>query len=165
MKFWVILLAAVLFGAVAGASGCFAAEPTLTGVRYDYGGGKPGGFLSMSLWLKRDGTVRGVMETRRRHDEPTVRREMIVPREKFDEMAAMFDRKDVLRWAAAPKVTDILDGDTANVAFDYSDGDCATLYECNDLPPEGFEAMRKTRAFLEELLKDAPVVETKEKKR
>ena len=166
MKFWVIgLLAVVLFGTAAGASCCSAEkEPTLTGCRYDCGGGKPGGFLSMSLWLKKDGTVKGVLETRRRHDEPTVRRETAVPREKLDELSAMFPRKDVLRWAAAPKVTDILDGDVVSVAFDYSDGDCATLYEFNDLPPEGFEALRQVKTFLWELLKDAPEVK-KEKTR
>ena len=167
MKWWVIgILAVVLFGAAAGASCCSAAEePMLTGCRYDYGGGKPGGFLSMSLWLKKDGTVKGVLETRRRHDEPTVRRETTVPSEKLDELSAMFPRKDVLRWAAAPKVTDILDGDVVSVAFDYSDGDCATLYELNDLPPEGFEALHRVKAFLWELLKDAPEVKTKEKTR
>ena len=159
MKPWIIgVLAAVLFGMAAGTSGCFAKEPTLTACWYECGGGKPGGFLSMSLSLKQDGTVRGVMETRRRHDEPTVRRETTVPREKFDELAAMFPRKDVLRWAKAPKVTDIRDGDVVSVAFDYSDGEYANIYEFCDLPPEGFAALEQVKSFLWELLKDAPQV-------
>lgn len=159
MKAWmIVVLAAVLFGVAAGTSGCFAKEPTLKGCSYDCSGGKPGARLYMSLSLEKDGTVRGVMETRRRHDEPTVRREMMVPREKLDEMAAMFPRKDVLRWARAPKVTDIRDGDVVSVAFDYSDGEYANIYEFCDLPPEGFAALRQVKAFLFEILKDAPQV-------
>ena len=155
MKAWMIgVLAAVLFGVAAGTSGCFAKEPTLKGCSYDCSGGKPGGRLYMSLSLKQDGTVLGVMETRRRHDEPTVRRETTVTREKFDELAAMFPRKDVLRWAKAPKVTDIRDGDVASVAFDYSDGEYANIYEFCDLPPEGFAALEQVRAFLWEILKE-----------
>ena len=162
MKFWFVGVLAV---ALLGVSCCFAKEPTLTDCRYNLSGGKPGASLYMSLWLRRDGTVQGVLETRRRYDAPTVRRETVVPREKLDELAAMFPRKDVLRWAKAPKVTDIRDGDVVSVAFDYSDGDCATLYEFNDLPPEGFEALKRVKAFLWELLKDAPEVKTKEKTR
>ena len=104
MKTWIIgVLAAVLLGVAAGTSGCFAKEPTLKGCSYDCSGGKPGARLYMSLSLNKDGTVRGVMETRRRHDEPTVRLEMMVPRVKFDELAAQAEFKKQLITIQKPK--------------------------------------------------------------
>ena len=134
--------------------------PALKSCSYDCGGGKPGGFLMMKISTQRDGTVLAVMETRSRYDAPTVRRERKASPETLEELAAMFDRGDLFHWAKPTwDRIDILDGDTVDVSFDYADGSDASLSDTREMPKEGFEAIRKVKAFLWELLKDAPQVD------
>ncbi len=137
--------------------------PALKSCSYDCVGGKPGGFLMMKISTQRDGTVLAVMETRSRYDAPTVRRERKASPETLEELAAMFDRGDLFHWAKPTwDRIDILDGDTVDVSFDYANGSDASLSDTREMPKEGFEAIRKVKAFLWELLKDAPQVDKRD---
>lgn len=134
--------------------------PALKYCSYECGGGKPGGFLMMRISTQRDGTVLAERDSRDRFDLPTTHREIVVPKEKLDELAAMFDRGELFRWAKTKwNKIDVLDGDTVQVSFDYADGSYASLYDNNEMPKEALEAMEKVQAFLWELLKDAPQVD------
>ena len=124
---------------------------------YSCGGGKPGACLDMKISMRKDGTVLAEMDSRSRYDAPTTHREAVVPREKLDEIAAMFDRGELFRWAKTKwNKIDVLDGDTVQVSFDYADGSYASLYDNNEMPKEALEAMEKVQAFLWKLLADAP---------
>ena len=134
--------------------------PALKYCSYECGGGKPGGFLRMRLSTQRDGTVMAVMETRSRYDAPTVRRECEASPDKLEELAALIDRGELFHWAKTRwDRIDIRDGDTVDVSFDYADGSDARISDTREMPKEGFEAIKKVKAFLWELLKDAPQVD------
>ncbi len=131
--------------------------PALRRCSYSCGGGKPGAYLGMDISMQKDGAVIAEMDSRDRYDAPTVHREIVVPKEKLGEIAAMFDRGELFHWAKTKwNKIDVLDGDTVEVSFDYADGNYASLYDDNEMPKEALEAMAKVRAFLGELLKDAP---------
>ncbi|MBP5199945.1 MAG: hypothetical protein J6Z82_04790 [Schwartzia sp.] len=131
--------------------------PALRRCSYSRGGGKPGAYLGMDISMQKDGAVIAEMDSRDRYDAPTVHREIVVPKEKLGEIAAMFDRGELFHWAKTKwNKIDVLDGDTVEVSFDYADGNYASLYDDNEMPKEALEAMAKVRAFLGELLKDAP---------
>ena len=137
--------------------------PALRSCSYSYGGGKPGGYLHMSISAQKDGRVLAEMDTRSRYDAPITHRELVVPREKFDEIAAMFDRGDLFHWAKTRwNRVDVLDGDIAEISFDYADGSYASFDECNEMPKEAVGAMEKVQSFLWDVLADAPKVEHKE---
>lgn len=137
--------------------------PALKYCSYERGGGKPGGFLMMTILTRKDGTVLAVMETRSRHDAPTVRRECEASPEKLEALAALIDRGELFHWAKTDWARiDIRDGDTVDVSFDYADGSDARLSDTREMPQEGFEAIKKIKAFLWELLEDAPQVEKQE---
>ncbi len=134
--------------------------PALRSCSYSCGGGKPGACLDMKISMRKDGTVLAERDSRDRFDLPTTHREIVVPKEKLDELAAMFDRGELFRWAKTKwNKIDVLDGDTVQVSFDYADGSYASLYDNNEMPKEALEAMEKVQAFLWELLKDAPQVD------
>lgn len=134
--------------------------PALKRCSYERGGGKPGGCLNMKISTQKDGTVRAEMETRSRYDAPTTHREIVAPKEKLDELAAMFDRGDLFHWAKTRwNRIDIRDGDTVVVSFDYMDGSYAEFSDTSEMPEEAFNAMKKVKAFLLELVKDAPEAE------
>ena len=134
--------------------------PALTYCFYERGGGKPGGFLRMRISTQKDGTVLAVMETRSRYDAPTVRRECEASPDKLEELAALIDRGDLFHWAKTTwEQIDVRDGDTVDVSFDYADGSDARISDTREMPKEGFEAIKKVKAFLGELLKDAPQVD------
>jgi hypothetical protein len=134
--------------------------PALKYCSYECGGGKPGGFLMMRISTQRDGTVMAVMETRSRYDAPTVRREREASPDKLEELAALIDRGELFHWAKTSwDRIDIRDGDTVDVSFDYADGSDARISDTREMPKEGFEAIKKVKAFLWELLKDAPQVD------
>ena len=134
--------------------------PALKYCSYECGGGKPGGFLMMSISTRKDGTVLAVMETRSRYDAPTVRREREALPETLEELAALIDRGDLFHWAKTPwEQIDVRDGDTVDVSFDYADGSDARISDTRSMPREGFEAIKKVKAFLWELLEDAPQVD------
>lgn len=134
--------------------------PALKYCSYECGGGKPGGFLMMRISTQRDGTVMAVMETRSRYDAPTVRREREASPDKLEELAALIDRGELFHWAKTSwDRIDIRDGDTVDVSFDYADGSDARISDTREMPKEGFEAIKKVKAFLWELLEDAPQVD------
>ena len=134
--------------------------PALRSCSYSCGGGKPGACLDMKISMRKDGTVLAERDSRDRFDLPTTHREIVVPKEKLDELAAMFDRGELFRWAKTKwNKIDVLDGDTVQVSFDYADGSYASLYDNNEMPKEALEAMEKVQAFLWELLKNAPQVD------
>jgi hypothetical protein len=134
--------------------------PALTYCFYERGGGKPGGFLMMRISTQRDGTVMAVMETRSRYDAPTVRREREASPDKLEALAALIDRGKLFHWAKTTwEQIDIRDGDTVDVSFDYADGSDARISDTREMPKEGFEAIKKVKAFLWELLEDAPQVD------
>ena len=134
--------------------------PALKYCSYECGGGKPGGFLMMRISTQRDGTVMAVMETRSRYDAPTVRRECEASPDKLEELAALIDRGDLFHWAKTTwEQIDVRDGDTVDVSFDYADGSDARISDTREMPKEGFEAIKKVKAFLGELLKNAPQVD------
>ena len=123
--------------------------PALKRCTYSCGGGKPGGYINMAISSEKDGTVRAKMDSRSRYDAPEIHRERSLPKEKLDEIEAMFNRGDLFHWAKTPwKKIDILDGDTAEVSFDYADGSYASFYDDNEMPKEAFEAMEKVKEFL-----------------
>lgn len=134
--------------------------PALKYCSYECGGGKLGGFLMMRISTQRDGTVMAVMETRSRYDAPTVRRELEASPDKLEALAALIDQGDLFHWAKTSwDRIDIRDGDTVDVSFDYADGSDARISDTCEMPKEGFEAIKKVKAFLWELLKDAPQVD------
>ena len=158
-----VLAALAIFGAAFGTPVCVAAEPELTLCSYFSGGGMSGGHLYMKLWMREDGTARATLDSVRENGAPKDRRTADVPKEKLDELAAMFKRDDIFRWAQAPRSEYIvLDADNVSVGFRYADGSEAMLHDNREMPREGFAAMRQVQAFLWELLKDAPQVEDKE---
>ena len=131
--------------------------PALKSCSYSCGGGKPGGYLGMRISMRADGTVWAEMDARSRYDAPTIHRETVVPKEKLDEIAAMFDRGDLFHWAKAKwNRIDILDGDIVEVSFDYADMSAVNLCEDYEMPKEAFDAMKKVQAFLEDILKESP---------
>ena len=131
--------------------------PALRSCSYSCGGGKPGACLDMKISMRKDGTVLAEMDSRSRYDAPTTHCEAVVPKEKLDEIAALFDRGELFRWAKTKwNKIDVLDGDTVQVSFDYADGSYASLYDNNEMPKEVLEAMEKVQAFLWKLLADAP---------
>ena len=131
--------------------------PALRRCSYSCGGGKPGAYLGMEISLQKDGTVLAEMDSRSRYDDPTTHREVVVSKEKLDEITAMFDRGKLFHWAKTKwNKIDVLDGDTVEVSFDYADGSYASLYDNNEMPKEALEAMEKVQAFLWKLVADAP---------
>ena len=134
--------------------------PAMKYCSYERGGGKPGGFLMMTISAQKDGTVLAVMETRSRYDAPTVRREREASPDKLEALAALIDRGKLFHWAKTTwEQIDIRDGDTVDVSFDYADGSDARISDTREMPKEGFEAIKKVKAFLWELLEDAPQVD------
>ena len=80
--------------------------------------------------------------------------------ETLEELAALIDRGDLFHWAKTPwEQIDVRDGDTVDVSFDYADGSDARISDTRSMPREGFEAIKKVKAFLWELLEDAPQVD------
>lgn len=137
--------------------------PALKRCSYSCGGGKPGAYLGMEISMQKDGTVLAEMDSRSRYDAPTTHREIALPREKLDELAALVDRGELFHWAKTKwNKIDVLDGDTVEVSLDYADGSYASLYDNNEMPKEALEAMEKVQSFLWNLLKDAPQVEKQE---
>lgn len=137
--------------------------PALRSCSYSCGGGKPGACLDMKISMRKDGSVLAEMDSRSRYDAPTTHCEAVVPKEKLDEIAALFDRGELFRWAKTKwNKIDVLDGDTVQVSFDYADGSYASLYDDNEMPKTALEAMEKVQAFLWKLLADAPKAEKKE---
>ena len=137
--------------------------PALRRCSYSCGGGKPGAYLGMEISLQKNGTVLAEMDSRSRYDAPTTHREVVVPKEKLDELAAMFDRGKLFHWAKTKwNKIDVLDGDTVEVSFDYADGSYASLYDNNEMPKEALEAMEKVQAFLWRLVAEAPKAEKAE---
>ncbi len=123
--------------------------PALKRCTYSCGGGKPGGYIHMTISIEKDGTVRAKMDSRSRYDAPEIQRERELPKEALDKIAAMFDRGDLFHWAKTPwEKIDVLDGDTAEVSFDYADGSYASFYDNNELPKEALEAMEQVKEFL-----------------
>ena len=113
--------------------------------------------------MQKDGTVLAEMDSRSRYDAPTTHREIAVPKDKLDELAAMVDRGELFHWAKTKwNKIDVLDGDTVDISFDYADGSYASLYDNNEMPKEAIAAMEKVQSFLWKLLKDAPQVEKQE---
>ena len=137
--------------------------PALKRCSYSCGGGKPGAYLGMEISMQKDGTVLAEMDSRSRYDAPTTPREIALPREKLDELAALVDRGELFHWAKTKwNKIDVLDGDTVEVSFDYADGSYASLYDNNEMPKEALEAMEKVQSFLWKLLMDAPKAEKAE---
>ena len=137
--------------------------PALRRCSYSCGGGKPGAYLGMEISLQKNGTVLAEMDSRSRYDAPTTHREVVVPKEKLDELAAMFDRGKLFHWAKTKwNKIDVLDGDTVEVSFDYADGSYASLYDNSEMPKEALEAMKKVQAFLWRLVAEAPKAEKAE---
>ena len=137
--------------------------PALRSCSYSCGGGKPGAYLGMKISMRKDETVLAERDSRDRFDLPTTHREIVVPKEKLDELAAMVDRGELFHWAKTTwKKIDVLDGDTVDISFDYTDGSYASLYDNNEMPKEAFDAMEKVQTFLWKLVVDAPKVEKAE---
>lgn len=137
--------------------------PALRRCSYSCGGGKPGAYLGMEISLQKNGTVLAEMDSRSRYDAPATHREVVVPKEKLDELAAMFDRGKLFHWAKTKwNKIDVLDGDTVEVSFDYADGSYASLYDNSEMPKEALEAMKKVQAFLWRLVAEAPKAEKAE---
>ena len=158
MKAWMIgVLAAVLFGTGVGTSICFAEEPSLVICSYYSGGGMSGGHLYMRIKKQQDGTIMAMLDSQLENGAPKIHRETEAPQEKLDELAAMFDREELLRWSESPRSEMIaLDADRVSVGFHFSDGSEVMLHDGYAMPREAFAAMTKVKTFLWELLKDAP---------
>jgi len=162
-KMAAVLAALAIFGAALGTRVCFAAESELTLCSYYSGGGMSGGHLYMKLWGQKDGTARATLDWLEENGAPEIHRAVDVPREKLDEIAAMFNRDDLFRWEKAPPSELIaLDADNVSVEFCYADGSGATLHSGCEMPREAFAVMRKVQTFLGDMLKDAPQVEKEE---
>ncbi|MBO4852788.1 MAG: hypothetical protein J5477_04075 [Schwartzia sp.] len=163
MKAWMIgVLAAVLFGTGVGTSICFAEEPSLVICSYYSGGGMSGGHLYMRIKKQQDGTVMAMLDSQLENGAPKVHRETEAPQEKLYELAAMFNRDDLVQWSKAPRSEiEALDADRVSVGFHFSDGSEVMLHDSYAMPREAFAAMTKVNTFLWELLKDAPEVEIK----
>ncbi len=159
MKAWVIgLVAVVLLGLGARTMLCSAEEPTLVSCSYDSAGSKPGGHLHMKLSQQKDGTVQATLDAQNDWRAPKIQRTVDVPKEKLDELAAMFSRKDLLRWAKSPKSKeDVRDADTVSVDFRYSDKSEAKFFDNQELPEEAVDAMRKLHTFLREFFPDVQI--------
>ena len=166
MKSWKTMIptALAIFCAVLGSPVCHAAEPELVLCSYYSGGGMSGGHLYMKLWVQEDGTTRAMLDSMTENGAPKIHRELAdVPREKLDEIAAMFSRDDLFQWENAPRSEVIaLDEDKVSVGFRYADGSEAMLHSGYKMPREAFAVKRKVQEILWELLKDAPQVEVKE---
>ena len=156
MKTWVIgLLVVVLLGAGARTMFCCAEEPTLAYCSYESAGAKPGGHLYMRLSLEKDGTVRAKLDAQNDWRAPKIERTVEVPKEKLDELAAMFSRDDLFRWARSPKsLDDVRDADTVSVSFRYADKSEAEFSDYQDLPKEAVDGMKKLHAFLRAFFSD-----------
>ena len=150
MKAWVIgLLAVVLLGAGAQTLFCCEEEPTLVRCSYESSGGMRGGHLIMKLALQPDGTVQATLDAQDEWNAPKTQRTVTVPKEKLDELAAMFSRDELTRWAKAPKSKDdVRDADTVTVEFRYSDKSEAVFHDYQELPTEAVDAMKKVHTFL-----------------
>ena len=150
MKAWVIgLLAVVLMGWGARTMLCSAEEPALVCCSYDSSGSKPGGHLYMKLSQQKDGTVQATLDAQNTWRAPKIQRTVDVPKEKLDELAAMFSRKDLFRWAKSPKSKDdVRDADTVRLTFRYADKSEADFFDNQELPEEAVDAMRKVHTFL-----------------
>lgn len=159
MKAWVIgLLAVVLVGLGARTLLCSAEEPALVACSYDSAGSKPGGHLYMKLSQEEDGTVQVTLDAQNDWRAPKIQRTVEVPKEKLDELAAMFSRKDLLQWAKSPKSKeDVRDADTVRVTFRYTDKSEADFFDNQDLPKEAVDAMRKLHTFLREFFPDVQI--------
>ena len=162
-KMAAVLAALAIFGAALGTSVCSAAESELTLCSYYSGGGMSGGHLYMEIGVKEDGTARATLDWRETNGAPEIHRAVGVPKEKLDEIAAMFSRDDLFQWEKAPPSELVaLDEETVSVEFCYADGGMAVLHNGYEMPREAFAVMRKVKTFLEDLLKDAPQVEKQE---
>ena len=158
-----VLAMLAIFGAAFGMSVCSAAEPELVLCSYYSGGGMSGGRLYMELWVQEDGTARATLDSRNENGAPEIHRAVGVPKEKLDEIAAMFSRDDLFQWEKAPPSELVaLDEETVSVEFCYADGGMAVLHNGYEMPREAFAVMRKVKTFLSDLLKDAPQVEKQE---
>ena len=158
-----VLAMLAIFGAALGTSVCSAAEPELVLCSYYSGGGMSGGHLYMKLWVKKDGTTRAMLDSMNENGAPEIHRAIDAPREKLDEIGAMFNRDDLFQWEQAPRSEVFaLDEDKVSVGFRYADGSEAMLHSGYEMPREAFAVMRKAREILWELLKDAPQVEQSE---
>ena len=162
-KMAAVLAVLAIFGAALGTRVCSAAESELTLCSYYSGGGMSGGHLYMELGVKEDGTARATLDWRETNGAPEIHRAVGVPKEKLDEIAAMFSRDDLFQWEKAPPSELVaLDEETVSVEFCYADGGMAVLHNGYEMPREAFAVMRKVKKFLEDLLKDAPQVEKQE---
>ena len=123
-----------------------------------------GGHLYMKLWVQEDGTTRAMLDSMTENGAPKIHRELAdVPREKLDEIAAMFSRDDLFQWEKAPPSEVVaLDEESVSVEFCYADGGMAVLHNGYEMPREAFAVMRKVQTFLGDMLKDAPQVEMEE---
>ena len=159
MKAWVIgLLAVVLLGLGARTMLCSAEEPALVCCSYDSSGSKPGGHLYMKLSQQKDGTVQATLDAQNDWRASKIQRTVEVPKEKLDELAAMFSRKDLLRWAKSPKSKeDVRDAATVSVDFRSSAKSEAKFYDNQELPEEAVDAMRKLHTFLREFFPDVQI--------
>ena len=162
-KMAAVLAALAIFGTALGTRVCFAAESELTLCSYYSGGGMSGGHLYMELGVKEDGTARATLDWRETNGAPEIHRAVGVPKEKLDEIAAMFSRDDLFQWEKAPPSEVVaLDEESVSVEFCYADGGMAVLHNGYEMPREAFAVMRKVKTFLGDLLKDAPQVEKQE---
>ena len=159
MKAWVIgLLAVVLLGVGARTLLCSAEEPALVSCSYDSSGSKPGGHLNMKISQQMDGTVLVKLDAQNDWRAPIIERTVTVPQEKLDELAAMFSRKDLFRWAKSPKSKDdVRDADTVRITFRYADRSEADFFDNQELPEEAVDAMKKVHTFLREFFPDVQI--------
>ena len=112
----------------------------------------------MKLSQQEDGTVQATLDAQNDWRAPIIRRAVDVPKEKLDELAAMFSRKDLLRWAKSPKSKeDVRDADTVRVTFSYADKSEADFFDNQELPKEAVDAMRKLHTFLREFFPDVQI--------
>ena len=156
MKMWVLgLLAVVLLGAAARTMVCNAEEPALVSCSYESSGAKPGGHLYMKLSQQADGTIQAKLDAQDDWRAPKIERTVTVPKEKLDELAAMFSRDELFRWAKSPKSRDdVRDADTVRVTFRYADKSEADFFDNQELPQEAVDAMKNLHTFLREFFPD-----------
>lgn len=158
MKIWAIgVLSVVLLGMVVGTPVCFAEEPALVMCSYYSGGGMSGGHLYMTIREQKDGAVKAMLDSQLENGAPKIHRETETPQEKLDELAAMFNRDDLIQWSKSPRSEiEALDADRVSVGFHYADGGEVMLHSGYAMPREAFAVMKKVQTFLTALLKDAP---------
>lgn len=159
MKAWVIgLLAVVLVGMGARTLLCCAEEPALVSCSYESSGAKPGGHLYMKISQQKNGTIWVKLDAQNDRQSPKIQRTVEVPKEKLDELAAMFKRDDLFRWAATPKSPqDVFDADTVRLTFCYEDKSEADFFDNQELPDEAVDAMKKVHTFLREFFPDVQI--------